>query len=215
MTVCVCVYSRLTSLSTTFQSYHDVVWLRQGAQYAHFYSAASLKYHVPDTWHDTTPSHIILTRSRPVLALSRKSKRQARMAFIILMILVCRGLGSNRDLPFPGADTLPTELPLPVATVTEGWDKDIIIGPGHVKTCLMPYANNKGADPRSLISTFVVRCLYIFRNFKTATFYVDCFLYWVDFMLFPIQYFILPRDEQQLTVKRILLRLFVLTIPRR
>ena len=33
-------------------------------------------------------------------------------------------------------------------------------GPGHAK---MPYANNKGADqpahPRSLISTFVVRCL--------------------------------------------------------
>ena len=38
-----------------------------------------------------------------------------------------------------------------------------LIGPGHAKTCLMPYANNKGADqpahPRSLISTFVVRCL--------------------------------------------------------
>ena len=36
-------------------------------------------------------------------------------------------------------------------------------GPGHAKTCLMPYANNKGADqpahPSSLISTFVVRCL--------------------------------------------------------
>ena len=36
-------------------------------------------------------------------------------------------------------------------------------GPGHAKTCLMPYANNKGAyqpaHPRSLISTFVVRCL--------------------------------------------------------
>ena len=35
--------------------------------------------------------------------------------------------------------------------------------PGHEKTCLMSYANNKGADqpahPRSLISTFVVRCL--------------------------------------------------------
>ena len=34
-------------------------------------------------------------------------------------------------------------------------------GPGHAKTCLMTYANNKGADqpahPRSLISTFVVR----------------------------------------------------------
>ena len=37
------------------------------------------------------------------------------------------------------------------------------IGPGHAKMCLMSYANNKGADqpgyPRSLISTFVVRCL--------------------------------------------------------
>ena len=36
-------------------------------------------------------------------------------------------------------------------------------GPGHAKTCLMPYANNKGVDqpahPRSLISSFVVRCL--------------------------------------------------------
>ena len=35
--------------------------------------------------------------------------------------------------------------------------------PGHTKMCLMPYANNKGADqpahPRSLISTFVVPCL--------------------------------------------------------
>ena len=34
--------------------------------------------------------------------------------------------------------------------------------PGHEKTCLMSYADNKGADqpahPRSLISTFVVRC---------------------------------------------------------
>ena len=36
-------------------------------------------------------------------------------------------------------------------------------GPGHAKMCLMAYANNKGADqpahPRSLINTFVVRCL--------------------------------------------------------
>ena len=35
--------------------------------------------------------------------------------------------------------------------------------PGYEKTCLMSYANNKGADqpadPRSLISAFVVRCL--------------------------------------------------------
>ena len=38
-------------------------------------------------------------------------------------------------------------------------------GPGHAKMCLMLYANKKGADqpahPRSLISTFVVRCLDI------------------------------------------------------
>ena len=38
-----------------------------------------------------------------------------------------------------------------------------ILEPGHEKTCLMSYANNKGADqpahPRSLISAFVVRCL--------------------------------------------------------
>ena len=26
---------------------------------AHFGSAASLKYHAPDTWHDTTASHIM------------------------------------------------------------------------------------------------------------------------------------------------------------
>ena len=45
---------------------------------AHFYSAASLKYHAPDTWHDTTPSHIILTLGQPVLALPRKSECQAR-----------------------------------------------------------------------------------------------------------------------------------------
>ena len=36
-------------------------------------------------------------------------------------------------------------------------------GPGRAKTCLMPYANNKGADqpahPSSLISAFVVRSL--------------------------------------------------------
>ena len=41
--------------------------------------------------------------------------------------------------------------------------KHFTFGPGHAKTCLMPYANNKGADqpahPRSLISAFVVRCL--------------------------------------------------------
>ena len=57
--------------------------------------------------------------------------------------------------------------------------------------------------------------LTIFRNFKNATFYVDCFLYWVDCMLFPIQYFIFSRDKQQLTAKLILLRPFILTLSRR
>ena len=57
------------------------------------YSAASLKYHVPDPWHDTTPSHIILTLGRQVLAPPRKSSAKR---------------GAARDLPFPGADTLPS-----------------------------------------------------------------------------------------------------------
>ena len=39
----------------------------------------------------------------------------------------------------------------------------VLYEPGHEKMCLMSYANNKGTDqpahPRSLISTFVVRCL--------------------------------------------------------
>ena len=36
----------------------------------------------------------------------------------------------------------------------------LLIGPGHAKICLMPYANNKGADqPAQSDSTFVVRCL--------------------------------------------------------
>ena len=40
--------------------------------------------------------------------------------------------------------------------------KPYTIEPGHEKMCIMPYANNKGADqpahPRSLISAFIVRC---------------------------------------------------------
>ena len=41
--------------------------------------------------------------------------------------------------------------------------RSTLIGPGRAKTCLMTYANSKGADqpvrPRSLISAFVVRSL--------------------------------------------------------
>ena len=43
------------------------------------------------------------------------------------------------------------------------FDVIIIYEPGHEKTCVMPYANNKDADqpahPCSLISVFIVRCL--------------------------------------------------------
>ena len=45
--------------------------------------------------------------------------------------------------------------------------------PGHEKTCLMSYANNKGADqpahPRSLISACVVRCLVCVMSLVTVT----------------------------------------------
>ena len=48
-------------------------------------------------------------------------------------------------------------------TLSMSQPESIISVPGRAKTCLMPYANNKGADqpahPRSLISAFVVRSL--------------------------------------------------------
>ena len=44
---------------------------------------------------------------------------------------------------------------------------------GHEKTCFMSYANNKGTDqpalPRSLISAFVVRCLYSVMSLVSVT----------------------------------------------
>ena len=59
-----------------FQQFFNHITMVSGCDMelnAHFYSGASLKYHAPDTWHDTTPSHIILTLGRPVLTLPRKS----------------------------------------------------------------------------------------------------------------------------------------------
>ena len=46
---------------------------------AHFYGAAWQKYYAPDIWHDTTLSHIILTLSRPVLALPRTIPRSSSL----------------------------------------------------------------------------------------------------------------------------------------
>ena len=78
---------------------------------AHFYCAASLKYHAPDTWHDTTPSHIILTLCRPVLALLCKSECQARSSlYQFLRLSYVAAQDRTLDLLFPGVDTLPTEL---------------------------------------------------------------------------------------------------------
>ena len=48
------VFSGLTSLSTIFQSYHDGVWLRQGAQCS-LLLCCDTKYHALDTWHNTSP----------------------------------------------------------------------------------------------------------------------------------------------------------------
>ena len=69
----VVVFSGLMLLSTIFQSYHNSVWFHRELS-AHFYSTASLKYHAPDTWHDTAPTHIILTLGR--LVSPRKSKSE-------------------------------------------------------------------------------------------------------------------------------------------
>ena len=55
---------------------------------------------------------------------------------------------------------------------------EIINEPSHEKTIFLPYANNKGADqpahPRSLISTFVVRCLDSFYIKKIQTLFSLC-----------------------------------------
>ena len=70
----VVVCTGLTSLSTSFSHHITTAPGCDRELSAHFYSAASLKDHAPDTSHDTTPSHIILTLGRPVLALPRKSE---------------------------------------------------------------------------------------------------------------------------------------------
>ena len=99
--------SGLTSLSTIFRSYHDRVWLRQGALNTHFYSAASLWCHAPDTWHDTIPNHIILTLGRLAIALSSKSWVPSKEQVIqLLTILVCHGLGPNSWPPRSREQTL-------------------------------------------------------------------------------------------------------------
>ena len=59
-------YSGFTSLSKPFSHIATVSGCGKELN-AHFSSAASLKYHAPDTLHDNPPSHIILTLNWPVL----------------------------------------------------------------------------------------------------------------------------------------------------
>ena len=60
------------------------------------------------------------------------------------------------------ARLVPIFLSLYLSSAGQCWE-NLSYGPGHAKTCLMAYANNKGADqparPHSLFTTFVVRCL--------------------------------------------------------
>ena len=69
----------------------------------HFYIAASLKYHAPETWHDITPSHIIPTPGRSALAITHKSDWVPSEEQLVhfLTTLVCCGPDRDRtrDLP--------------------------------------------------------------------------------------------------------------------
>ena len=64
----VVVCSGLTSLSTIFQSSRRCLVA----------TGSSMLTFIVLPWHDTTPSHTILTLGRPVLALPRKSEYQAK-----------------------------------------------------------------------------------------------------------------------------------------
>ena len=53
------LYGSFSNIATVSQSDKELN--------VHFQYAASLKHHAPDTCHDITPSHVILTLGRPVL----------------------------------------------------------------------------------------------------------------------------------------------------
>ena len=103
--VCVCVCIQVQRGFQQFFSHITMVCGCNRELNAHFYSAASLKYHVPDTWHDTTPSHTILTLGRPVLVLPQRGAAST----------IFYDFGMSRPgiepvtFHFPRADTLPTD----------------------------------------------------------------------------------------------------------
>ena len=70
--ICLLLYSGFTSFSTIFQTYpiyagHTEKFGCGWEHNAHFQSAASLKYHTLDIWHNIPHSHIILTLNWPIL----------------------------------------------------------------------------------------------------------------------------------------------------
>ena len=88
-------------------------------------------------------------------------------------------VSEQAGLSLPWSKTLMTDFlvtkPFNYTYTTERLTQQVPYGPGHAKMCLIAYANNKGADQsvhlRSLISTFVVRCL----NSMTYICYIQSF----------------------------------------
>ena len=54
----------------SFKQFFSYITMESGCnkELTHFYSAASLRYHIPATWHDTISSYIILTMGQQFLA---------------------------------------------------------------------------------------------------------------------------------------------------
>ena len=82
---------------------------------AHFYSAASLWYQIPDTFTSYhLQSHYTDTGATSPSPTPKIRVPSGEQLVSLLMTLVCCGPGSNPVPPDLGADTLPTELPRPV-----------------------------------------------------------------------------------------------------
>ena len=137
---------------------------------AHFYSAASMKY----TWHDTTPSHIILTLGLPGLALPHKSWCEKQLV-PFLTTLVCRGLGSNPWPPFPQSRHSTYWVIGAGNCLYEDMCVVKISGPHQANLVLIAYASTESSgEPaylRSLARTSTARSYkqWVKRNLQTES----------------------------------------------
>ena len=92
-------------------------------------------------------NHIILTLGRPVLALPHKSECQARCSqYYFQWLWYATVLDQTRDLPFPKADTLPTEPPWPVyskecSDCSVIWSRSALFAPTYLTEYLEPKWN--------------------------------------------------------------------------